>query len=130
MSSMSFDLTDEVSEFTENTREMQDNETVISRNTMDTSSEPARLATKKIKSKTPGSKTKSHVHLYFKVTNEGHQCQVKDSNGKICGHIINEGNTTSNRSRHLVNNHNILSPSEIEKVNIVNLLFNILIFKI
>ena len=130
MSSMSFDLTDEVSEFTENTREMQDNETVISRNTMDTSSEPAGPATKKIKSKTSGSKTKSHVHLYFKVTNKGYQCQVKDSNGKICGHIINEGNTTSNRSRHLVNNHNILSSSEIEKVNIVNLLFNILIFKI
>src|SRR6266498_6148017 len=130
MSSMSFDLTDEISEFTENTREVQDNETVILRNTMDTFSEPAEPATKKIKFKTPGPKTKSHVHLYFKVTNEGHQCQIKDSNSKNCSHIINERNTTSNRSRHLVNNHNILSPSKIEKVNIVNLLFNILIFKI
>lgn len=114
--SMSIDITDEESTFTDNTR------TIISRNTMDTSSQPAEPTTKKVRFKTSGPRPKSHVHLHFKTTSEGHQCQVKNSNNKICGHIINEGNTTSNRSRHLVNVHGILSPSEMEKVNIINLI--------
>jgi hypothetical protein len=80
---------------------------------MDTSSRPS---SKKVKIKHPGPKQRSHVHEHFKQTTEGHQCQVKGSDNNICGHIINEGGTTSNRSRHLVVAHKILPPQEKEKV--------------
>src|SRR3989337_4201725 len=86
---------------------------------MDTTSRPS---SKKVKTKHPGPKYKSHVHNYFKETTEGHQCQVKGpNNNNICGHIIKEGGTTSNRARYLTISHKILSPQEKEKVL---LLFN------
>ncbi len=71
---MSIDITDKILEFTENTKEVQDNKTVISRNTINTTLESAGSVTKKIKFKTPEPKTKSHIHLYFKVINENYQC--------------------------------------------------------
>ena len=74
---------------------------------MDTSSRPL---SKKVKVKNTGPKQRSHIHEYFKQTTEGHQCQVKGSNNNICGHIINEGETTTNRSRHLTIVHKILPP--------------------
>ena len=40
---------------------------------MDTTSRSVGLATKKIKSKISELKTKSHIHLYFKLTNKGYQ---------------------------------------------------------
>jgi len=86
---------------------------------MDTTSRPS---SKKVKTKHPGPKHKSHVHNYFKEITEGHQCQVKGPNNiNICGYIIKEGETTSNRAHHLTISHKILSSQEKERVL---LLFN------
>jgi len=87
---------------------------------MDTSSRPS---SKKMKTKHPGLRQRSHVHEYFKETTAGHQCQVQGVDG-ICGHIIKEGGTTTNRAHHLTISHKILSPQEKEKVIIIILNLN------
>ncbi len=67
--------------------------------------------------KKKGKKPSSYVRKYFISTNGVHQCQViNPQTGRICGHKINEGITTTNRIRHLTVKHNILSPNAEEKV--------------
>src|SRR6266542_6170991 len=87
---------------------------------MDTSLRPS---SKKMKTKHPGPRQRSHVHEYFKETTAGHQYQVQEVDS-ICGHIIKEGGTTTNKARHLTISHKILSPQEKEKVIIIILNLN------
>jgi len=87
---------------------------------MDTSSRPS---SKKMKTKHPGPRQRSHVYEYFKETTAGYQCQVQGVDG-IYGHIIKEGGTITNRARHLTISHKILSPQEKEKVIIIILNLN------
>ncbi len=71
---------------------------------MDTSSRPS---SKKMKTKHPSLRQRSHVHEYFKKTTARYQCQVQEVDS-ICDHIIKEGETTINRAHHLIISYKIL----------------------